>query len=219
MNNQSIAIIALTATGESLARRIISQIGYAELHGLDRRTSSPDVPFSDTMAHVRGLFQSGRTIIGVCAAGILIRAVASELISKHKEPAVIAVAEDGSSVVPLLGGHHGANKLARDIASALDGAAAITTAGDIGIGFALDDPPAGWKVGNTAPAKSIAAALLSGAPVRVDIDENTPKPDRLNVPTTEDADAPCIRITEKTVEAEDNTLILYPQTLAVGIGC
>src|SRR2546421_7932466 len=30
---------------------------------------------------------------------------------------VIAVAEDGSAVVPLLGGHHGANELARRIRS------------------------------------------------------------------------------------------------------
>ena len=219
MTNQPVAIVALTATGESLARRIISVIGDAEVHGLDRRTSSPDVPFSDTMAHVRGLFQSGRNIIGICAAGILIRAVGSELNNKHAEPAIIAVAEDGISVVPLLGGHHGANKLAREIASALGGAAAITTAGDIGIGFALDDPPAGWKIGDTAPAKSIAAALLSGKPVRVDVDEDAPKPDSLVVPTTDDANAPCIRITEKKSDVKDETLVLYPQTLAVGIGC
>jgi cobalt-precorrin 5A hydrolase/precorrin-3B C17-methyltransferase len=219
MTNQPVAIVALTATGETLARRIVSLIGHAEVHGLDRRTSSPDVPFSDTMAHVRGLFQSGRTIIGICAAGILIRAVASELSNKHLEPAVISVAEDGSSVVPLLGGHHGANKLAREIASTLDGAAAITTAGDIGIGFALDDPPAGWKVGDTSPAKAIAAALLSGEAVRLEIDENAPMPDGLNVATTDDANAPCIRITEKISAANNDVLVLHPQTLAVGVGC
>ena len=33
--------------------------------------------------------------------------------TRRDEPPVVAVAEDGSAVVPLLGGHHGANELAR----------------------------------------------------------------------------------------------------------
>jgi cobalt-precorrin 5A hydrolase/precorrin-3B C17-methyltransferase len=38
---------------------------------------------------------------------------------KRAEPPVIALAEDGSVAVPLLGGHHGANALARALADAL----------------------------------------------------------------------------------------------------
>jgi cobalt-precorrin 5A hydrolase / precorrin-3B C17-methyltransferase len=53
---------------------------------------------------------------------------------------VIALAEDGSSAVPLLGGHHGANDLARRIAELCSGHAAITTASEVRFGFALDDP-------------------------------------------------------------------------------
>ena len=61
----------------------------------------------------------GRPVIGICAAGILIRAVAAQLSDKQNEPPLIAVAADGSSVVPLLGGHHGANLLSRRIATVL----------------------------------------------------------------------------------------------------
>lgn len=60
---------------------------------------------------------------------------------KRAEPAVIAVSEDGASVVPLLGGHRGANSLARQVAGTLNGHAAVTTAGDTALGVALDAPP------------------------------------------------------------------------------
>ena len=219
MTNKHIAIVALTADGETLARKMASVVGNAEVHGLDRRTTAPDVPFSDTMAHIKALFEAGRPIIGICAAGILIRAVASELSDKREEPPVVAVAQDGSAVVPVLGGHHGANRLARQIAHALGISAAITTAGDIGIGFALDDPPAGWTVASATPAKAIAAAMLAGAPVQLVTDTGAPVPDGLDVPTTEDLSAPSILVTEKAVAADDAALVLHPRTLAVGIGC
>ena len=68
--------------------------------------------------HIAALFAAGTPIVGLCASGILIRAVAPLLADKRGEPPVVAVAEDGSSVVPLLGGHRGANALARAIADA-----------------------------------------------------------------------------------------------------
>ena len=43
--------------------------------------------------------------------------------------------------------------------------AAITTAGDLRLGFALDEPPPGWRIANPERIKPIAAALLAGEPV------------------------------------------------------
>ena len=99
-------------------------------------------------AHFSALFAAGTPIVGLCASGILIRAVAPLVADKHADPPVVAVAEDGSAVVPLLGGHHGANALARHLAQALGGVAAITTAGDLRLGIALDEPPPGWRIAN-----------------------------------------------------------------------
>ena len=76
---------------------------------------------------------------------------------------MIAVAEDGSSAVPLLGGHHGANDLARRIAELCDGHAAITTASEVRFGFALDDPAPGFTLANPQHMKPATAALLNGA--------------------------------------------------------
>jgi cobalt-precorrin 5A hydrolase/precorrin-3B C17-methyltransferase len=47
---------------------------------------------------------------------INMRALAPMLRDKHHEPPVIALSADGRHVIPLLGGHAGANRLARRIA-------------------------------------------------------------------------------------------------------
>ena len=70
----------------------------------------------------------------------MIRCLADLLSNKRAEPPVISVAVDGSSIVPLLGGHHGANDLVTSLAVGIGGHAAITTASDLLWGIALDHP-------------------------------------------------------------------------------
>eukprot|EP01035_Chromulina_nebulosa_P064760 gene64760-88591_t len=91
------------------------------------------------------------------ASGALIRLLVPHLNDKTREPPVLAVAEDGSSVVPLVGGHHGANDLARRIAGVIGSHAAITTAGDLKFGIALDQPPEGYVLANPEAAKAVMA--------------------------------------------------------------
>ncbi|MCB1833392.1 MAG: precorrin-3B C(17)-methyltransferase, partial [Geminicoccaceae bacterium] len=57
-----------------------------ELHGLRGRVEAADVTFDDAMEHIAALFAAGRPVIGICAAGILIRAVAPLLADKRAEP-------------------------------------------------------------------------------------------------------------------------------------
>ncbi|GGL68846.1 precorrin-3B C(17)-methyltransferase [Wenxinia marina] len=154
-------VIALTARGAKLGRRVADAAG-GTLHGRAGRVRDADATFENAADHVRDLFAAGVPVIGVCASGILIRAVAPLVSDKRAEPALVAVAEDGSAVVPLLGGHGGANRLARRVAEALGIGAAVTTAGDLGLGVALDEPPAGWRLVDPAAAKGVAAGLLAG---------------------------------------------------------
>ncbi len=222
MNAQPLspAVVALTAAGLGCARRIAAAIPGAQVHGLAGRTEGADIEFTDTMAHLGGLFQAGRPIVGVCAAGILIRAVAAHLTDKRAEPPVLAVAEDASSVIPLLGGHNGANALARKIADTLGTVAAVTTAGDLRFGFALDDPPPGWRVANPQAAKPVMAAMLAGRPVAVEIESGDAGWITAGIDTNGGADA-AVRVTHrapKTATA-DGALVLHPPVLALGVGC
>ncbi|MFP3648733.1 cobalamin biosynthesis protein CbiG, partial [Paraburkholderia sp. SIMBA_054] len=84
------------------ARRIASVLERAEIRGLQNRVASLDETFVHFGDAVRSLYEEGRPIIALCAAGIVIRALAPLLQNKRVEPPVLAVAEDGSAVVPLL---------------------------------------------------------------------------------------------------------------------
>ena len=159
--------LVLTAEGLALARRLAAAFAGAEIHGLRGRAEGADRLFEETAPHLRVLFKGRRPIVGVCAAGVLIRAVAPLLADKRAEPPVVALAEDGAAVVPLLGGHRGANELARRIGDLLGVGPAVTTAGDRRFGVTLDDPPAGWRLGNPHDYKTFMAELLSGHKVRL----------------------------------------------------
>ena len=215
----SIALVALTADGAALAHRLAAHTPGAQVHGLIGRITEADVAFDDVGRHLAGLFAAGTAIAGICASGILIRALAPYLADKRSEPPVVAVAADGSVAVPLLGGHNGANALARHIAARLGGAAAITTASDLAGGSALDDPPAGWSVANPEMAKTVAATWLAGKPVGLRHDAGDPSWLRESAITFTNAGVVAVRITDRAEPPKKDELLLHPPSLALGVGC
>lgn len=207
------AVVFLGPSGLETACRIAATLPDALVHGKEGAEGA-EVTFSDTLEHVRDLFRSGTTIVGVCASAILIRALAPVLSDKWAEPPVLAVAEGGSVVVPLLGGHHGANRLARDLARALGGVAAVTTASDVRFGVAVDEPPVGVRLANPEHVKAFAASLLAGAAVRMETD----LPWLEGLPVAADG-ALSVVLTEEAMEGRPDRLVYHPRCLAVGVGC
>jgi cobalt-precorrin 5A hydrolase/precorrin-3B C17-methyltransferase len=205
-------VLALSRSGEATAHRIAATLG-AQVHGREGRVDQADAFFAHALDHARVLFAAGVPIVGVCASGILIRAVAPLLADKTVEPPVIAVSDDGAVVVPLLGGHRGANKLAAEIAATLEAVAAVTTAGDVALGVALDEPPAGWRLINRGDAKGAMAALLAGQGAAVVGDApwlaGLPAGDGLRISCTMDAQQ----------DLGPAHLQFAPQRLTLGVGC
>ena len=215
------AVTILDARHALLARRIAGVLPGATVHGPMSLEGTVDVAYERLGTHLPVLFRAGKPIVGICAAGILIRVLAPHLADKTAEPPVIAVSEDGQNVVPLLGGHHGGNRLARDIADALAAHVAITTAGDTALGFALDAPPPGWRLGEGAQVKDVTAALLAGEPVRL-VTEAAPA-DWLTAGGAPFGDRGrlTVHITERCVVPGDDVadVTLHPAVLALGVGC
>jgi len=185
--------VTLTDAGRAIAERAAAAIG-GEVQDFDA-------------AHLRALFSEGRPIVGVCAAGILIRILAPLLADKCEEPPVVALSEDGASVVPLLGGHRGANDLARRLAEALGGHR---------FGVTLDAPPDGWTLANPEDAKSVTAALLAGDSAR--LEGGAPWLVKSALPFAADG---AIRFvaTTRAMKGDPETLVYHPRRLAIGLGC
>ncbi len=222
------AVVALSASGMATGRRLAEGLG-ARLHG---RGAAADAALSaaDYAPRLRALFAAGEAIVFVGALGALVRMLAPLLADKAAEPPVVAVAEDGSAVIPVLGGHRGANDLARRAAALLGVAPAVTTASDLALGVALDEPPAGWDLAAGAPHKEVASRLLAGEAVRVEGD--IPWLDaarierradaRLVLRASHRAPAPGGEDGDDGLDGADGgrlALTYRPRTLALGVGC
>ena len=204
-------VLCLSQSGYKIARKIADILG-SQIHGREGRVVDVDATFENALDHIRVLFSSGTPIVGVCAAGILVRGVAPLLVDKLNEPPVVAVPDDGSTVIPLLGGHRGANRLARQIAIGLEAHASITTAGDIAMGVALDEPPLGYRLQNFKDAKPVMASLLNGSSVRI-LGENI-----FDIHSSSAAEI-TLAVSETPMVGDEMTLVYHPQNYALGLGC
>ncbi|AZF19380.1 precorrin-3B C(17)-methyltransferase [Pseudomonas sp. R3-52-08] len=206
------AIVILGQGSLATARRIQQLYPAALIHGLDGRVEGADQRYSEFGATLRQLYQQGTPLIALCAAGIVIRTLAPLLLEKGEEPAVLAVAEDGSAVVPLLGGLGGVNVMAREIAAALGVAAAITTSGELRFGTCLLNPPTGYALADLELGKRFVSDLLAGESVR--IEGAAPWLEQANLPQDPQARlAIHVGSAERTPAA--NELLIYPKTVCV----
>lgn len=209
------AIIILSSSAKPIAEKIRQSVS-GEIYGFGKRVSDVDVSFDNVQKQIAEIFVSGRPIIAIMAIGAVTRLLAPLLNDKAVEPPVVVVAEDGSSVVPLLGGHHGANGMAKTLASDLGAHAAITTAGDLQFGVALDNPPEGYILANPEGAKDVMVALVNGAGVDLVGQAKWLQASMLNY---EDGADVQLTVTEKLSHAKELELVYYKKSLVLGVGC
>ncbi|WP_175970015.1 precorrin-3B C(17)-methyltransferase [Burkholderia sp. BCC0322] len=207
------AIVILGTGALDTARRIQARYPDALVHGLASRVAA-DVPFDDLGVHLRELYARGLPIVALCAAGIVIRCLAPALADKGIEPPVLAVAEDGSAVVPLLGGLTGVNVIAREIAACVGVAPAITTSGELRFGACMLNPPEGYALADLAQGKRFVSDLLAGASTR--IDGAAPWLDDVALPR-DDAAAHAIRVTPDAWRGTRDELVIHPRSVVVGV--
>ncbi|MGY4637415.1 precorrin-3B C(17)-methyltransferase [Pseudomonas sp. TE24901] len=206
------AIVILGQRSLATAREIQQVYPGALIHGLAGRVEGADQVYGEFGATLRQLYQQGTPLIALCAAGIVIRTLAPLLLEKGEEPAVLAVAEDGSAVVPLLGGLGGVNVMAREIAAALNVAAAITTSGELRFGTCLLNPPSGYELADLELGKRFVSDLLAGESVR--IEGAAPWLDQANLPQDQQARL-AIHVGSAERMPAANELLIYPKNVSV----
>jgi len=207
------AIVILGVGALDTARRIQALTAGSQVHALQGRVQA-EVAYTELGAHLRELYARGTPIIALCAAGIVIRCVAPLLSNKGAEPPVLAVAEDGSAVVPLLGGLAGVNVMARDIAAALGVSPAITTSGELRFGTCVLNPPEGYALADPGQGKRFVSDLLAGESTRVEGD--APWLDDAQLPRSASARL-AIRVTPHAWNGREDELVIHPRSVVAAV--
>ena len=216
-----VSIIAFTDNGMEIAYKLSNSL--SESNDVDFTRCGKGALSTWTEEH----FSTNDALIFIGAIGIALRAIAPYIKTKTKDPAVVVVDELGQFSIPILSGHiGGANELALQISKDLGSTPVITTATDINKVFAVDTwaKSQGLHILNPECIKLVSSKLLKGESVHVKSDYpiqgNLPKNVYLN--DLEDSNAGYdVLITHKDLENEckNDTLLLVPQIITVGIGC
>ena len=216
-----IVIFAFTGRGKATALRVRAALsdGDVWLRAPERLADESFAPYTSLTECTGAVFDSD-ALIFVGAAGIAVRAVAPHLAGKQTDPAVLCLDEAGRFVIPLLSGHiGGANRLARDIAAALNATSVITTATDVNGRFSVDAWAAehGMVITSMALAKRVSAEILERD---IPFYSDAERPDRLPEGLVwSDRGALGVCASVRDLAPFDDTLLLVPRSLVVGVGC
>ncbi|WP_407461473.1 cobalt-precorrin 5A hydrolase [Methanobrevibacter sp.] len=220
-----VSIIAFTDNGMEIAYKLSNSL--SEDNDVDFTRCGKGALSTWTEEH----FSTNDALIFIGAIGIALRAIAPYIKTKTKDPAVVVVDELGQFSIPILSGHiGGANELALQISEDLGSIPVITTATDINNVFAIDTwaKSQGLHILNPECIKLVSSKLLKGKSVHIKSDYpiggNLPKNVYLN--DLEDSDETneekydvIISHYDLKDEYGNDTLLLVPQVIAVGIGC
>jgi cobalt-precorrin 5A hydrolase len=145
---------------------------------------------------IKTVLERYELVVAVMAVGIIVRVLCPQLKDKWTDRPVVAVDSALSCAVPVVGGHHGANELARFLASRLNLYAAVTTATDTSGRPCLEDVAAGLgaAIVNKESSKAVNLAFLK-------------------------EDVPVLRLKgPKIVIVDEDVAVLKKGGLVVGIG-
>ncbi len=234
---RKVSILCLTGRGAELAIRLGKDMEGCRLYiplRLKCSCSAKSVTyFKDWQETFREAFENSSQLICIMAAGIVVRSLASLIVSKHSDPAVVVMDEEGNHVISLLSGHiGGANRLAEELASKTGGRAVITTATDVANKRAVDllameidavlDPFSSLKGINRALAEDCAVNIYSPWPLVPGIKEGFTWQEwpELGDEQASGFSQPAVIISWKQYDLRDSELIqLRPRNLVIGIGC
>jgi cobalt-precorrin 5A hydrolase len=125
----------------------------AQFLGAEVLEYTPDI-FSEIFPHAR-------RIVAIMSMGIVVRSIAPLLEDKWNDPAVVVISPDLAYAIPLIGGHHGANELAKEL-SALGIRPVITTATEATGRDSVESvgQRSGCEVVNRESTRQVNAAML-----------------------------------------------------------
>ena len=215
-------LFAFTGRGKDQALRVRDALkGWeTELRTSAKLADGTFTAYDGGLPDYTGAVFDSDALIFVGAAGIAVRAIAPHVASKKSDPAVLCLDEAGGFVIPILSGHiGGANRLAREIARAIDATPVITTATDVNGRFSVDAwaTEHGMAVTSMRAAKAVSAEILKRD---IPFCADAPRPERLagGLVWSDRGDLG-VCVSYRNAAPFDETLLLVPRVLRLGIGC
>lgn len=161
-------------------------------------------------------WNSANIIVLVMALPIVMRLLSKRNLKKGADPVVIAVDESGTFVIPVLGGHRGANRLAKELAARINSIPVVTTASEHSGIPAVDGISGFTTIGDAA---SLIELMLEGYHPAIQNELDWPMP--INLENGQGPGTIIISdlLLELPTDKESPTVQLIPPSLVIGIGC
>ncbi|WP_026369395.1 precorrin-4 C(11)-methyltransferase [Kallotenue papyrolyticum] len=228
------AIVAVSRAGSLLAQRLAEQLGAVAY--VPQRFAGDASALrgygGGVVEQIRRLWSEHAALVLIMASGIAVRAIAPLLEHKQRDAAVVVCDDAGRYAISLLGGHHGADRLAQRVAAAL-GAQAILTGAAEGQGLpALDQLAAerGWRLAPGSALTRVMAALVNGEPLALwdplGLLNDVAWPagvHRLSQPPTDQVleERWLLAVTDAAPQAAwlERGAVFHPPTIIAGVGC
>ncbi|MGQ9472681.1 MAG: cobalt-precorrin 5A hydrolase [Candidatus Caldatribacteriaceae bacterium] len=165
---KKVAIVAVTVRGKQIALTLKEKKSW-EVY-LPKRFKEEGISiFSGSIRSLLEIiFKQYQGIVMVMALGIVVRLIAPLLRGKDKDPAVVAVDEQGRFAISVCSAHlGGANNLSREVAEAIGAIPVVTTASELA-GITTPDLIAqkmGLFIDNISALRTVNRLILEGEKV------------------------------------------------------
>lgn len=235
-----IAIIAITSHGAELANKLYHLSDECDIFISERYVDAENSivrRFAPTkLSHlIASIWKQYDGFIFIMATGIVVRMIASHLVSKTTDPAVVVMDDAARFSISLLSGHlGGANELAERCAHATGAHAVITTATDANNlpSFDLLAKEYGWIIDEISRIKTLNRLLLDKREIAV-VDQSGKTRCRFHgvgnlkyydtfTEAFNSSASGFVFVTNRHIpqhEQYDSLLLLRPRNLVIGIGC
>lgn len=234
------AVIAITSGGTTLGQRLRENLADSDFYVASRYSHQVTgdcraFKSSELKPLIASLWKLYDGFVLIMATGIVVRMAAPLLESKDTDPAIVVMDDAGRFAIALLSGHlGGANQLAQRCASATGACAVITTATDANKlpSFDMLAKEQGWLIDDISQVKHLNTLLLDNKDIAVVDPTGLVRPwlcgrGQITFYKTFAAAAKSgacgfLFVTNRLLPAEvtpQNTLILRPRNLVLGIGC
>ncbi|MEA3424342.1 MAG: cobalt-precorrin 5A hydrolase [Bacillota bacterium] len=216
-------LMSLTKEGLKLCKRIKDEVDIpCTIMTIEKRSDGMvDKEFDNFNEMMSHAFKNYDALICVMASGIVVRSIASQIVSKTVDPAVLVLDEKGKYAVSLLSGHiGGANGISLLLEGKIGSQAVITTASDV-----LDKPAVDMLakkldlgIDDMASAKDITARILNDESIMIyGADHSRLISDDIGNVNKYDG---AIVVSEKAnLDIKVPFVQLIPKKIVVGIGC